>query len=97
MEIIIIQKKVISAQNLYCGRKLYQKKVENNFVTLFSKNVVLYGSKTWQLKTQIEKKLLALEIDIGRKSSRTPRTVHITNERVNKIMNTEETIIKEIA
>jgi len=60
------------------------------------KSIVLYGCETRQLTTNLERRLLSLEMGFWRRSAVRSRLEKITNDKIKEIMKVETTIVEEI-
>ncbi|KAL3268560.1 hypothetical protein HHI36_007668 [Cryptolaemus montrouzieri] len=59
------------------------------------KSSLLYGSETWRLTERFKSRLEAMEMDVLKRSSRTWRREHVTNEVMKREMGVEDNITKD--
>ena len=60
------------------------------------KSFSTYGVETWELNKKEKNRLLSLEMDFWRRSSRHSKLDHIRNERIREEMDVEGTILETI-
>ena len=69
---------------------------KTNIYNALIKSSLLYGSETWRLTENNERRVEATEMDALRRSSRISRKEKIRNVTIRQQIGLEETIIKEI-
>lgn len=70
-------------------RKETKRKIFNTII----RSIITYGSEVWTLKSQIEKRLMATEMDFWRRSAGISRREKIRNEVIRKKMDIKKSII----
>ena len=93
---ILKGKRVVGCLNSILWSKSISREKKHLLYNAIFKSIVLYGCETWQLNKNLEKRLLALEMDYWRRSAGKSRIERMTNDRIREIMKVETTIIEEI-
>lgn len=89
-------RKVIGALNSIWWEKGITKKNKRRIGQVMVETVLCYGSEVWTLREEEKKKVLAVEMDYLRRSSRTSRRERVTNVQIRNSMAATETVIDRI-